>query len=218
MKSCRSNSWSSTSGLRNSVLAACLLLTVGAGCQLRSYNFDPPQVNARYSLKFKESCSVWLRSPRTGYQYCSSPAFAVAVPPLAGPKKAAVEPFVSMASGPTDEAALKDHGAKAYGAICVTCHQADGKGVPGAFPPLAGSGAAYGDPKRHAGIIIHGLNGPITVQGQAFNGAMPPQGSQLSDYDVAAVATFERLSFGNADGIVLPEVVADARNSAPPTP
>jgi mono/diheme cytochrome c family protein len=192
------------------LLAAFLVLTVGAGCQLRSYTTDPAEVNARYALKYAEPCSVWLKSPRTGYSYCSSPAFAVAVPPLEGPKAAAVEPFVSVATGPTDEASLKAHGAKVYGAICVTCHQADGKGVPGAFPPLAGSGSFYGDPKNHAKIIVHGLNGAITVQGQQFNGAMPPQG-QLSDYDIAAVATFERGSFGNNDGIVLPEDVAAVR-------
>lgn len=101
-------------------------------------------------------------------------------------------------------------GADVYAKICAPCHQATGKGIPGAFPPLAGSGAFYGSPQKHAGIIINGLSGPITVQGQAFNGAMPPQGS-LSDLDIAAVATYVRNSWGNADGIVTPADVAAAR-------
>jgi mono/diheme cytochrome c family protein len=82
--------------------------------------------------------------------------------------------------------------------------------VAGAFPPLAGSGGYYGSPENHARIIVHGLQGSIVVQGVTYNGAMPAQG-QLSDYDIAAVATYERSSWGNNDGIVMPEDVARVR-------
>ncbi|MEQ1504447.1 MAG: cytochrome c [Myxococcota bacterium] len=188
-------------------LVVCLV-ALSAGC-FRPYEHDPIQVNERYTLKYKEPCSAWLRSPKTGYLYCSSPAFTVEAPGAA--TAAAAPTFTSKTSGETDEASLKAHGEQVYGAICTTCHQADGKGTPGAFPPLAGSGSFYGDPKNHAKIIVNGLSGAITVQGVAFNGVMPPQGSALSDYDIAAVATFERLSWGNNDGIVLPEDVASVR-------
>lgn len=189
------------------VPALAFLAVVGCG---RPYSTDPGEINARYTLKYKEPCSAWLRSPRTGYLYCSSPPIKVAVAsPLAAPAPAAPA-FVSKASGETDEASLRAHGEAGYGAICKTCHQPDGKGLPGSFPPLAGSGAFYGDPQNHAKIIVHGLSGAITVQGTAYNGAMPAQ-AQLSDYDVAAIATFERLSWGNNDGIVLPADVAAVR-------
>lgn len=186
---------------------AWLAVAVGlAGCG-RPYEHDPIEVNARYTLKYNQPCSAWLRSPRTGYLYCSSPPFKVAVMGAAAP---AAPAFVSKAEGEVDEASLKAHGELVYGAICTTCHQADGKGLPGSFPPLAGSGGFYGDPQNHAKIVVHGLSGAITVQGAAFNGAMPAQ-AQLTDYDVAAVTTFERLSWGNNDGIVLPADVAAVR-------
>ena len=101
-------------------------------------------------------------------------------------------------------------GGEVYGKICAPCHQATGQGIPGAFPPLAGSGEFYGSPKKQAGIIINGLSGEITVQGKTYNGAMPPQGS-LSNEDIAAVATYVRNSWGNNDGIVTPADVASAR-------
>lgn len=176
-----------------------------AGCLVRPYEHDPLEVNGRYTIKYKQPCSSWLRSPRTGYLYCASPAFLVDV---GGPAEPA---FKSKASGPADEASLMAHGEKVYGSVCATCHQPTGRGVAGSFPPLAGSGGFYGDPKKHANIIVHGLSGPIQVQGQAWDLVMPPQGGVLSDYDIAAVATFERLSWGNNDGMVTPEDVASVR-------
>lgn len=188
-----------------------VLLMVGLGCQLRTYEQDPQEVNARYSMKYTEPCNVWLTSRLTGYKYCSSPAFSVAAPtPPEFAAKPAPAGFTSQATGPTDEAALKAHGEKVYGTICASCHQGNGQGVAGAFPPVAGSGAFYGSAENHARIIVHGLSGEIVVQGTTYNGAMPAQ-AQLTDYDVAAVATYERLSWGNNDGVVMPEDVARVR-------
>lgn len=199
---------------RSSLAASVYALLFGAlvltgGCQLRPHTFDHSQINARYSMKYKQPCSAWLRSAKTGYMYCSSPAFNI-IPDTVEKYEAKPPSYKPMDSGPVDEASLMAQGKDVYGAVCVSCHQANGQGVAGAFPPLAGSGSYYGDAKSHARIIVHGLNGPITVQGVAFNGAMPAQG-QLSDYDIAAVATYERLSWGNNDGIVLPEDVAAVR-------
>jgi mono/diheme cytochrome c family protein len=176
-----------------------------AGCLVRPYEQDPLPVNARYAMKYKEPCSSWLRSPLTGYHYCASPPFTVQV----GGKPAEV--MTSLASGPTDEASLKAHGEHVYKHVCSTCHQPTGMGLAGSFPPLAGSGEYYGDARNHARIIVHGLTGPIQVQGVQWSATMPPQGGALSDYDIAAVATFERLSWGNNDGIVMPEDVAAVR-------
>jgi mono/diheme cytochrome c family protein len=181
-----------------------LLLT---GCWQRPYLSDVPEISARYALKYQGACTSWLTSHVTGFRYCASPAFVV----MPAPTVAAGPTFESLASGPTDPEALAAHGEKVYTAVCATCHQASGTGVPGSFPPLAGSGEFYGSPENHAKILVHGLSGAITVQGVAFDGVMPPQGSALSDYDVAAVATFERSSWGNADGPVLPEQVAAIR-------
>jgi mono/diheme cytochrome c family protein len=186
--------------VRYVAVAVPLLLSA---CQVRSYAHDSDPINARYTLEHRGPCSSWLRSPKTGFKYCASPPFHVAatMPPVA-PKPAV--------DGPTDQASLMANGEKVYGQVCAACHQATGLGVPGSFPPLAGAGEFYGDPKKHASIVINGLAGEITVLGAKFNGVMPPQGA-LSDYDIASVLTFERSSWGNNDGIVMPADVKAAR-------
>lgn len=186
--------------MRTVAYSLCLL---AAGCVLRSYEHDPVEINDRYSLEFQQPCSSWLKSPRTGYTYCASPPFHVE------PKLAAAAP-TGMTDGPTDEASLVKRGETVYGQTCAACHQADGKGTPGVFPPLAGSAEFYGDARKHASIVVKGLSGEITVQGQKYNNVMPPQAG-LSDYDLAAVLTFERNSWGNDDGVVLPEDVKAVR-------
>ncbi|MFT6162209.1 MAG: mono/diheme cytochrome c family protein [Myxococcota bacterium] len=110
---------------------------------------------------------------------------------------------------------LMDYGENVYltgggGAACVTCHQANGQGVTGAFPPLAGSGDYYGDCENHAGLIINGLNGEIEVQGVTYNAVMPAQ-ANLTDHEIAAVITYVRKSWGNDDGHCMPAQVASAR-------
>lgn len=191
-------------GTRTGALALALVTLAGCG---RTYERDPDEINARYHMKYAGQCSSWLMSRTTGYRYCASPAFMI-MPEAAGagPKKSATK-----ASGPTDKAALMAHGEQIYGEVCATCHQANGQGLPGSFPPLAGAGGFYGDAQNHAKIIVHGLSGPISINGVAFNSAMPAQGGGLTDYDIAAVATYERHSWGNDDGVVMPEDVKAVR-------
>ena len=178
-------------------------LSVLTACGL-PYEQDIAEVGERYTFRYNGECSSWLYSSQTGFRYCASPAISFPTASGAGPA------FEGMEEGPTDMASLKERGEVIYNQFCKTCHQADGNGTPGAFPPLAGSGDYYGDAQNHARIIIEGLSGPIEVQGQSYNGIMVPH-DHLTDYDIAAVATFERNSWGNADGIVLPEDVAAAR-------
>lgn len=102
------------------------------------------------------------------------------------------------------------------GIACTTCHGPEGKGTPPAFPPLAGSKKEMGDCKTHAGYVVHGLSGEITVQGTVYNGNMPAQGN-LTDDEIAAVITFERQSWGNDSGPCLPADVAAARTAPAPT-
>jgi mono/diheme cytochrome c family protein len=95
---------------------------------------------------------------------------------------------------------------------CATCHQMDGQGVAGAYPPLAGAEWVTGDPRVLSRILLHGLQGPISVRGVLYNGAMPGW-SRLSDGEIAAVLTYIRNSWGNAAGAVSPDVVAEVRRS-----
>jgi nitrite reductase (NO-forming) len=79
---------------------------------------------------------------------------------------------------------------------CAMCHQADGKGLANVFPPLAQSDYLMADKQRSIGIILRGLSGPIMVNGQRYDGVMPPQVT-LTDEQIAHVLTFIRNSWGN---------------------
>lgn len=98
-----------------------------------------------------------------------------------------------------------------FAGICAPCHQPTGLGVPGKYPPLAGSEWVLGNPGIPARIVLNGLRGPITVSGRAFDNEMPAFGEQLSDAEIAAVLTYVRSSWGNQAGPVTEEVVGKAR-------
>ncbi len=85
---------------------------------------------------------------------------------------------------------------------CAACHQPTGVGIPGAFPPLAGSDFLNADKTRAIHIVKGGLSGEVTVNGNKFNGVMPALG--LSDNDVANVLTYVYSSWGNSKKIVKP--------------
>lgn len=84
-----------------------------------------------------------------------------------------------------------------YAATCKACHQANGLGTPGQFPPLVGSEWVTGSEERLLRIILHGVTGEIEVEGETFNGAMPTWGPLFKDEELAAVATYVRNSWGN---------------------
>ncbi len=100
-------------------------------------------------------------------------------------------------SGETDATSVLEKGKHIYTNICQACHQANGEGIPGVFPPLAASIWVTGSPKRFAAIVLHGLQGKINVNGQVYEGVMPPLKDQLNAEDIAAVTTYVRQSFGN---------------------
>jgi len=176
------------------------------GCLPRTTQSDPVQIGEHHMFRHKGECHSWLRSSVTGHPYCASPPIDVPYePPLTA---AVVEEVVDTTK--TDLASLQARGAKVYKKNCEVCHQANGQGLPGSFPPIAGSSDYYGDPQNHAKIIVHGLQGEIVIQGTTWNGVMAPH-SFLTDYDIASVATHERTSWGNDDGLVMPEDVAAVR-------
>lgn len=104
-------------------------------------------------------------------------------------------------------------GEKIFNQICFACHQASGQGLPGVFPPLAGSDFLMADPKRAAGIVLHGLQGEVVVNGVPYNQVMPPQ--NLTDQEVANVLTFVMNSWGNQHEAVHADLVAEARSATP---
>ncbi|AVR44642.1 nitrite reductase, copper-containing [Christiangramia fulva] len=99
----------------------------------------------------------------------------------------------------------KEHGKKIFMQTCFACHQANGQGIPGAFPPLAKSDYLNKDIARAIGVVKHGLNGEVTVNGTTFNSAMPAQ--SLSDEEIADVLTYVYHNFENNKSVVTPEMV-----------
>jgi cytochrome c oxidase subunit 2 len=96
---------------------------------------------------------------------------------------------------------LKQRGEKVYAANCVACHQATGKGVPGAFPALDASPIVNGPKGPNMDIVLNG------------KGGMPPWKGVLSDTDIAAVITYTRNNWSNKaqENIVQPAEVLAAR-------
>ncbi len=99
-------------------------------------------------------------------------------------------------------------GAVVYLANCSSCHQIDGQGVPGAFPPLAGNPLVTGNPTAVIAIVNNGLEGRVVVNGEAYSGIMPHWKGLLSNEQIAAVITYIRSSWKNrAPGVSGADVV-----------
>ena len=105
-------------------------------------------------------------------------------------------------------------GAAIFAARCVACHQATGTGVPGAFPPLAGSNWVNGRDTTLIQILLHGIQGTLTVNGASYNGTMPTFGTQLSGAEIAAVLTHVRSQWGNKTGPVSTAQVTTQRSAS----
>ena len=102
-------------------------------------------------------------------------------------------------------------GAAVFQSRCVACHQASGQGLPGVFPPLAGSEWVTGPDATAARIVLRGVTGKLTVKGTAYQGAMPAFADQLGDAEIDAVLTHVRSQWGNAAPPVTAATVAAAR-------
>ena len=119
-------------------------------------------------------------------------------------------------SGGGDAGAPVD-GAAIFAANCAACHQPTGAGLPGVFPPLDDSEWVHGSPKILANIVLHGIDGEITVKGTAYKGQMPAFG-QLSDGELAGVLTYIRNTWSNKGDPVTVELVAQERANGRTTP
>src|SRR5437899_8130463 len=126
-------------------------------------------------------------------------------------------PAKKAAGGPAGgeqvaELSPRDRGKKIFAANCQTCHQATGQGVPGQYPPLAGSEFTNGGSRRMGMIVLKGLQGPVKVKGQQYGTAvMQPWDKTLTDQKIADVMTYERSDWGNSASPVTAEQVAAVR-------
>lgn len=110
-------------------------------------------------------------------------------------------------------AATTADGEALFGANCAACHQATGAGIPNLFPPLDGSEWVAMDGRVITNILIHGIEGEITVKGATYKGMMPPFGEKFSDTEIAAIATYVRSAWSNSAGPVDAGQVAAERKA-----
>lgn len=115
----------------------------------------------------------------------------------------------ATAAAVANNPASASDGASVYAANCASCHQSNGQGIGGAFPPLANNPTVSGNPTAVIAIVKNGLTGRISVNGQTYSGIMPPWGKTLSDDQVASVISYIRSSWGNrAPGVSVAQVQA----------
>lgn len=196
---------------------------------------DSLAVQERYGDAYNQECSSWLRSHKSQRLYCASPALDknrvayLGVTQIDGNDDGQLDPiempiikkaddggmgdaYAALADDDARKAFLIKEGATLYQNNCQACHQENGQGVSGVFPPLAGSDyEGYATTEGHATIVLNGLQGKIVVNGVDYNGAMQAYSGLLTDVQIAAVIAYERNSWGNDDGWIAPDAVAALR-------
>jgi nitrite reductase (NO-forming) len=118
----------------------------------------------------------------------------------------------ARAKGTLTKAQQIDAGGLQFKGTCSTCHQDNGEGMAGVFPPLAKSDFLLANPQRAIEVVLNGLSGPVTVNGKPYNSVMPPM-SQLNDDEVANILTYALNSWGNQGPAVTAEQVKAARSN-----
>ncbi len=145
-----------------------------------------------------------------------------AAPKADAPKPAEQKPDAPKTAEPAsgagsfDLAASITAGKTVYLQSCLACHQATGMGVPGAFPPLAGTEFVNGDSRRLVAIVLKGIQGPIKVNGAVIVTGMPQPDLTFpilkDDKNVADVLNYVRNSFTNKnDAPITSEFVSKTR-------
>jgi nitrite reductase (NO-forming) len=135
---------------------------------------------------------------------------AVSIPSVSAPAinlTSGADRYTTVAEGSLE------HGKQIYNEVCSACHQVDGQGMQGIFPPLANSDYLMSDSDRAVRILLEGLSGPITVNGKQYQGVMPKLA--LTEASIAAVLSYVRTSFGNNGSHIKVDDVVRIRASLP---
>lgn len=136
---------------------------------------------------------------KPGPEYASTPTYA--------PKTGAIQNAEVNTEGKANL------GANLYRTSCSSCHQENGQGIEGVFPPLSGNPVVNADdPTEHIQTVLFGTEGR-TINGKKYVGQMPAWESQLSDDEVTAIINHERTSWGNNAPTVTAQQVSEIRKS-----
>ena len=121
--------------------------------------------------------------------------------------------FGGQGGGPKLPPDPKVVGKALFSANCITCHQANGEGLPGQYPPLAGSEVETGDATNQLiAIVLKGLQGPVEIKGKPYNNAMQAWEGQYTDQQLAAILTYVRSDWGNNAPAITAEMVKQIRD------
>lgn len=118
--------------------------------------------------------------------------------------------MVSSQAGNTQMKTTMARGKLVYDRYCLTCHQADGGGVPRMNPPITNTEYVLGNKQRLIGIVLNGLNVPLEINGEEYENPMASH-AFLKDQQIADVLTYIRNSFGNKASAVTVAEVKSAR-------
>lgn len=122
---------------------------------------------------------------------------------------AQTKPAVTPPTSKSAMVAVKSPGQTIYEQNCLSCHQANGSGVPGLNPPLRGVDWVTGDKTRLINVLLKGLQGQ-EIDGEPYDNVMPAH-DFLTDQQLADVLTYIRSSFGNKAGEIKPEEIKAQR-------
>ena len=125
-------------------------------------------------------------------------------------KKTAPTKTTTKSTASSSLKSTMQRGELVYKSVCLTCHQADGGGVPRMNPPLIKTKWVLGDKTKLITLMLKGMNEPIEIEDEEYHNPMPPH-AQLSDQQIADVLTFVRNSFGNKASAVTPTEVKSVR-------
>jgi cytochrome c oxidase cbb3-type subunit II len=146
---------------------------------------------------------VWL------FTATSALAAQPGAPAATGPTQPASTAAPPSAHAPSDSDMGK--GQALYSVYCAACHQANGEGVAGTFPPLKASGMVNrADATKHMDVVLNGLQG-ARASGVTYATAMPGFAATLSDAAIAAIVDYERSAWGNHGVLITPAQVASER-------
>jgi mono/diheme cytochrome c family protein len=129
-----------------------------------------------------------------------------------GPLYSNTPTYGTMAAVGKGGEAFEERGEELYRTSCASCHQDNGQGIPGTFPPLAGDPVVTAkDATEHIRTVLFGKKG-VNINGVKYEAQMPAWADQLSNEEVATVINHERTSWGNNAPTVTPDDVAKVRS------
>jgi hypothetical protein len=172
---------------------------------------NAPKGSPKVKLLYLDSEATELATLSKTVDAKLKPLLAAVDARVAWPKKPGVPPPPVIVPLTADEQKLFEVGRTVYSSLCTACHQPTGTGMDGLAPALVDSDWVLGSPDVIAKVIIHGLSGPIKVNGQAWSLEMPPLGAALSDEQVAGVITYIRREWEHNGSPITTAAVAKIR-------